>query len=151
MAARRRIAEAAKLVVQLKRAYDPPSSGDGSRVLVDRLWPRGLTKEKLKIDAWMRDLGPSDALRKWFGHDPAKWKGFRLRYLKELASKKALLGDLVAHARRGKLTLVYSAHDAVHNQAVIIHEVLRRDRRPSRAHLRPQGRRPRVGPTHRAR
>lgn len=128
MVARRTTAEKAKLVVQLKRAYDPPSSGDGSRVLVDRLWPRGVTKEKLKIDAWMRNLGPSDVLRKWFGHDPAKWEGFRRRYMKELASKKALLGELVAHARRGKLTLVYSAHDTVHNQAVVISEVLGRDR-----------------------
>lgn len=129
MVARRTTAERAKgLVVQLKRAYDPPSPGDGSRVLVDRLWPRGVTKEKLKIDAWMRELGPSDALRKWFGHDPARWEEFRRRYRKELASKKALLGELVAHARRGKLTLVYSAHDSVHNQAVVINEVLRRHR-----------------------
>lgn len=129
MVARRTTAERAKgLVVQLKRAYDPPSTGDGSRVLVDRLWPRGVTKEKLKIDAWMRELGPSDALRKWFGHDPARWEEFRRRYRKELASKKALLGELVAHARRGKLTLVYSAHDSVHNQAVVINEVLRRHR-----------------------
>src|SRR5574337_215349 len=128
MLARRTTAEKAKLVVQLKRAYDPPSSDDGSRVLVDRLWPRGVTKEKLKIDAWMRNLGPSDVLRKWFGHDPAKWEGFRRRYMKELAGKKALLGELVAHARRGKLTLVYSAHDTVHNQAVVISEVLGRDR-----------------------
>ncbi|MGH2372459.1 MAG: DUF488 domain-containing protein [bacterium] len=129
MVARRTTAERAKgLVVQLKRAYDPPSPGDGSRVLVDRLWPRGATKEKLKIDAWMRELGPSDALRKWFGHDPARWEEFRRRYRKELASKKALLGELVAHARRGKLTLVYSAHDSVHNQAVVINEVLRRHR-----------------------
>ncbi len=151
MAARRRTAEKATLIVQFKRAYDPPSSGDGSRVLVDRLWPRGVTKEKLKIDAWMRDLGPSDALRKWFGHDPAKWKGFRLRYMKELAGKKALLGELAAHARRGKLTLVYSAHDVVHNQAVVIHEVLRRDRNVPRPHPRPRGRLPRVGPTRRTR
>jgi uncharacterized protein YeaO (DUF488 family) len=128
MVARRTAAEKTKLVVQLKRAYDPPSAGDGSRVLVDRLWPRGVTKEKLKIDAWMRDLGPSDALRKWFGHDPARWEGFRGRYMRELARKKALLEELVAHARRGKLTLVYSAHDPVHNQAVVIREVLGRDR-----------------------
>lgn len=129
MVARRTTIEKAKgLVVQLKRAYDPPSPRDGSRVLVDRLWPRGVTKEKLKIDAWMRDLGPSDALRKWFGHDPTRWEGFRRRYLRELARKKGLLRELVAHARGGKLTLVYSAHDSVHNQAVVIKEVLARDR-----------------------
>ena len=129
MIVRRSTAEKAKgLVVQLRRAYDPPSPGDGSRLLVDRLWPRGVTNEKLKIVAWMRDLGPSDAPRKWFGHDPARWEGFRRRYMKELAGRKALLRELIAHARRGKLTLVYSAHDSVHNQAVVISEVLERER-----------------------
>jgi uncharacterized protein YeaO (DUF488 family) len=129
MVARRTTTEKAKgLIIQLKRAYDPPSPRDGPRVLVDRLWPRGVTKEELKIDAWIRDLGPRDTLRKWFGHDPARWEGFRRRYLRELARKKALLQELAVHARRGKLTLVYSAHDPDHNQAVVIREVLGGDR-----------------------
>jgi uncharacterized protein YeaO (DUF488 family) len=85
-------------------------------------------KGGLKIDAWIRDLGPRDKLRKWFGHDPARWEGFRRRYLRELARKKALLQELAVHARRGKLTLVYSAHDPDHNQAVVIREVLGGDR-----------------------
>jgi uncharacterized protein YeaO (DUF488 family) len=116
-----------RLVVRLARAYTP-SPGGGPRVLVDRVWPRGVTREALKLDAWMRDLGPSDSLRKWFGHDPARWDGFRRRYLRELAGKQALLRKLVAHARGGKLTLVYGARDPEHNQAVVLKEVLERDR-----------------------
>src|SRR3989304_1475660 len=86
MGAQRREAKKRKrLIVRLKRAYDPPTPNDGARVLVDRLWPRGMTKEKLKIDAWMGDLAPSDVLRKWFGHDPAKWEEFRRRYMDDLA------------------------------------------------------------------
>ncbi|OFX14934.1 MAG: hypothetical protein A2V59_00725 [Armatimonadetes bacterium RBG_19FT_COMBO_69_19] len=140
MGAQRREAKKRKrLIVRLKRAYDPPTPNDGSRVLVDRLWPRGMTKEKLKIDAWMRDLAPSDVLRKWFGHDPAKWEEFRRRYMDDLAGKKELLKELVAHARGGGLTLVYSAHDPEHNQAVVISEVLggahRRARPGRQAHL----------------
>lgn len=126
MAVRRVTAGRATLVVKVKRAYDPVSRGDGARVLVDRLWPRGVAKENLEIDAWMRDLGPSDALRRWFGHDPARWEEFRQRYMKELAAKKELLNELAAHARRGKLTLIYSARDRAHNQAVVIKEALAR-------------------------
>jgi uncharacterized protein YeaO (DUF488 family) len=127
MAVRRATAKHAnELAVHLRRAYDPPLPDDGPRVLVDRLWPRGVTKETLKLDAWIRDLGPSEALRTWFGHDLARWKEFRRRYLRELAGKQALLRDLVAHARRGKLTLVYGARDPEHNQAVVIKELLGR-------------------------
>ncbi|HLW58991.1 MAG TPA: DUF488 family protein [bacterium] len=108
----------------LKRAYERPSRTDGARVLVDRVWPRGVSKATLKIDAWLGELGPSTGLRKWFGHDPAKWAGFRTRYGRELVAKRALLADLAGRARRGTLTLVYGARDPVHNQAVVIKEVL---------------------------
>ena len=110
--------------IRLKRAYDPPSEEDGGRVLVDRVWPRGVTKRSLRIDAWLRDLGPSTTLRQWFGHDPEKWDVFRRRYRHELANKHPLLQELVGHARMGTLTLVYGAHDTMHNQAVVIKEVL---------------------------
>ena len=111
-------------VIRLKRAYEPPASGDGTRVLVDRLWPRGISRERIKIKAWLPDLGPSSALRTWFGHDPEKWDAFRRRYLKELGGKRALLQQLAAYARRGALTLVYGARDPTHNQAVVIKEAL---------------------------
>lgn len=116
------------LIIRLKRAYDPPSRDDGPRVLVDRVWPRGVTKEKVKIVAWLRDLGPSTALRKWFGHDPAKWPQFHERYLRELAEKEPLLRHLTGLARNRRLTLVYSARDTEHNQAVVIQELLERPR-----------------------
>jgi uncharacterized protein YeaO (DUF488 family) len=139
------------LSIRLKRAYDSPSPRDGARVLVDRLWPRGVKKEQLKLDAWLRDLGPRTALRQWFGHDPEKWEEFRRRYRQELAGKRALLSQLAAHARGGTLTLVYGARDPVHNQAAVIKEVLEAEMReagarrsdpwpmgnPSRAHKRP--------------
>jgi len=115
---------ATRFVIQLRRAYDPPSPRDGARVLVDRVWPRGVTRQKMKIDAWLRDLGPSTALRKWFGHDPTHWEKFRARYRKELSMKRPLFDELAAHARDGKLTLVFGARDPFHNQAVVIKEVL---------------------------
>jgi uncharacterized protein YeaO (DUF488 family) len=130
------------LKVMLKRAYDPPGRDDGPRVLVDRVWPRGISKERLKIVAWLRDLGPSTTLRKWFGHDPVKWTVFRERYRKELAAKRALLDELAGHASGQKLTLVFGAHDPVHNQAVVIKEVLGRrpttTRRAGRSMQRPR-------------
>ena len=113
-----------KLAVTLRRAYDPPGRADGPSVLVDRVWPRGISKERLQIAAWLKELGPSAALRKWFGHDPGKWTTFRRRYLDELAVKRPLLDELAAHARSGKLTLVFGARDTVHNQAAVIKEVL---------------------------
>ncbi len=124
-----RSARGGSVHVQVKRAYDPPSRDDGARVLVDRVWPRGLTREKLKIVAWLPDLGPSTMLRKWFGHDPAKWQEFRERYLRELAEKGPLLRQLAELARGGRLTLVYSARDTEHNQAVVIQELLERGRK----------------------
>ena len=112
------------MIIQLKRAYDPPSPGDGGRVLVDRVWPRGVTKTRLRVDAWLPDLGPSTSLRKWFGHDPEKWEAFHQRYREELAGKRGLLDELAGYARRGRLTLVYGARDTEHNQAIVIKEML---------------------------
>lgn len=110
--------------VQIKRAYDASSPHDGARVLVDRLWPRGVTKTDAHICEWMKDVAPSNELRKWFGHDPGRWEEFRHRYKAELAGKKELLDELRDLAKKGRLTLVYSAHDEAHNQAVVLREVL---------------------------
>lgn len=108
-----------------KRIYEPKSRGDGYRVLVDRLWPRGLSKDKASIDLWMKDIGPSDELRKWFGHDPVKWEEFRKKYKDELKDKGNMLDQLKELAKKHKkLTLLYGAHDSEHNQAVVIAEVL---------------------------
>jgi uncharacterized protein YeaO (DUF488 family) len=114
--------------VRLQRAYDDPTPDDGHRVLVDRLWPRGRTKEQLRLDAWARDLGPSTQLRKWFGHDPARWPEFQARYHAELAEPdQALALDALAErARRGPVTLVFGARDAEHNQAVVIADEIER-------------------------
>ncbi len=112
--------------IQLKRAYDPPSKDDGTRVLVDRLWPRGVRKADAAIDEWLKDVAPSHELRRWFGHDPERWAEFRRRYKAELKRNAAAIEALRALARRGRLTLVYSAHDAAHNQAVVLKDVLTR-------------------------
>ncbi|HEX7047410.1 MAG TPA: DUF488 family protein [Gammaproteobacteria bacterium] len=105
--------------IQLKRAYDLPARGDGYRVLVDRLWPRGRSKAQLALDEWCKDIAPSDELRKWFGHDAARWTEFRKRYRAELREKTELLDALLAHARP-RLTLVFGAADETHNQAVVL-------------------------------
>ena len=108
--------------VRLQRAYDDPASDDGHRVLVDRVWPRGRTKDELRLDAWARDLGPSKELRQWFGHEPARWPEFQTRYREELADpeKARALDALAAEAREGRVTLVYGARDREHNQARVI-------------------------------
>lgn len=115
-------------MIRLKRAYEPPNSADGVRVLVDRIWPRGLGKNEIRIDRWLKELGPSNELRKFFGHDSAKWPEFLIRYRRELqsAANRARLEELAAIAREGTLTLVYSARDTEHNQAVVIKEALER-------------------------
>jgi uncharacterized protein YeaO (DUF488 family) len=110
--------------VSIKRAYEPPGPGDGTRILVDRLWPRGVTKTDAQIAQWMKEIAPSTELRKWFGHDPERWEEFRRRYRAELAQKRELMAELRALARKGRLTLVYSAHDEAHNQAVVLREAL---------------------------
>jgi uncharacterized protein YeaO (DUF488 family) len=113
-----------ELDIRLKRAYEPAAGTDGTRVLIDRLWPRGVTKADAAIDHWFRDLGPSTELRKWFGHDPALFSEFRRRYTAELMRHGELLDELLRMAFRGPLTLVYSAHDEKHNDAVVLKGVL---------------------------
>jgi uncharacterized protein YeaO (DUF488 family) len=110
--------------VSIKRAYEPPSPRDGTRVLVDRLWPRGVKKTEAGIAQWMKEIAPSHELRKWFAHDPARWQEFRRRYKAELTEKRELVSQLRELAREGPLTLVYSAHDEAHNQAVVLRETL---------------------------
>ena len=114
--------------VRLRRAYDEPAPGDGYRVLVDRVWPRGRTKEQLRLDAWARDLGPSTQLRTWFGHDPARWAEFQARYRTELAEpdRAQALDALAERAIRGPVTLVFGARDTDHNQAVVIADEIER-------------------------
>jgi uncharacterized protein YeaO (DUF488 family) len=112
--------------VKLKRAYEPPAAEDGRRILVDRLWPRGVSKERAAIDQWMKDIAPSTALRKWFGHDPERWDEFRQRYAKEVHQNSDLLEELRSRARNGSITLVYSAHDETHNDAVELRELILR-------------------------
>jgi uncharacterized protein YeaO (DUF488 family) len=111
-------------MIQIKRAYDPVSKDDGARFLVERLWPRGVKKEKLQIEAWQKDVAPSTELRQWFQHDPAKWNEFRQRYFRELAKNPDAWQPLLARARRGRVTLVYSAHDAKQNNAVALKDYL---------------------------
>lgn len=110
--------------VKLKRAYEPASRSDGKRVLIDRLWPRGVKKTDAKIDEWMKDVAPSTQLRKWFGHDPARWTEFRRRYGAEVRQHPEQLDRLQAFAREGPLTLVFSAHDEEHNDAVVLKELI---------------------------
>jgi uncharacterized protein YeaO (DUF488 family) len=112
--------------IRLKRAYEPPSPSDGYRVLVDRLWPRGVSKTEAGLDEWAKELAPSAELRRWFGHDPQRFAEFRRRYAIELRRERPRLADLRRRARRGPLTLVYSAHDVEHNDAVVLAEILRR-------------------------
>ncbi len=111
-------------MIKLKRAYEPVEKTDGRRFLVDRLWPRGVKKEALHLEAWNREVSPSPALRKWFGHDPAKWTEFRKRYASELAKKRDNLKPLSEAAKLGDVTLVYGAKDPDHNNAVVLKHFL---------------------------
>ena len=110
--------------VRLKRAYDAPGPGDGSRLLVDRLWPRCVSKSEAAIDEWVKDIAPSAELRKWFGHDPSRWEEFRERYAREIHGHADLLERLRLLAREGPVTLVYSARDEIHNDAVVLRQVI---------------------------
>ncbi|HEX8739286.1 MAG TPA: DUF488 family protein [Casimicrobiaceae bacterium] len=110
--------------VRLKRAYEAPAAGDGARVLVDRLWPRGVRKGDAALHSWAKDLAPSDALRRWFGHDPSHWDEFRRRYRSELAGQRNGVAVLRGLARQGTLTLVYGARDTEHNEAVVLRNVI---------------------------
>ncbi len=107
-------------MIELKRAYEPPSKADGERILVERLWPRGLTKDRAQIDLWLKDISPSPELRKWYGHDPEKWSEFRKRYLQEVAKKKDLVKLLKQKSRGKTITFVYAARDEEKNSAVVL-------------------------------
>lgn len=111
---------------RLKRVYEKPARSDGERVLVERLWPRGVAKAAAAVDLWLKDVAPSPQLRKWFGHDPAKWEQFRRRYWKELEGRQEAVGRLRTRARQGAVTLVYAARDERHNGAVALKEFLER-------------------------
>ena len=111
-------------MVKIKRVYDPLSSEDGIRILIDRLWPRGIKKEEAKIDEWMKEIAPTTDLRKWFSHDPAKWPEFRKRYITELKNKSELFERLRSEAKKGTITLLFAAKDAEHPNAVILKEVI---------------------------
>ena len=111
-------------MIKLKRVYDPSDPGDGTRFLVERLWPRGMKKESLHMEAWLKDLAPSDDLRRWFGHDPEKWIEFKDRYFAELNGKPDAIQPIVETAGRGNVTLLYSAHDTEHNNALALKEYL---------------------------
>jgi uncharacterized protein YeaO (DUF488 family) len=113
--------------VRIKRAYEPPTASDGYRILIDRIWPRGVTR----LDEWARELAPSGELRRWFGHEPTRFGEFRRRYTDELGAQRGKLRELRRRARDGTLTLVYGARDTEHNDAVVLAEVLRRGRRSS--------------------
>jgi uncharacterized protein YeaO (DUF488 family) len=115
---------AGTIYVRLKRAYAPPSAEDGVRVLVDRLWPRGLRKSDAAIDHWLKEVAPSTNLRQWFGHEPNRWNEFRRRYSAELAGKPELVNELKAMAHKGPITLVFAARDELHNEAVVLRDIL---------------------------
>ena len=111
-------------MVKIKRIYQEPDPADGRRILVDRLWPRGITKERARVDWWLKEIAPSDELRRWFGHDPSRWQEFGVRYRKELMAQSALLEELRALAARENITLLYAAKDQEHNNAVLLKELL---------------------------
>jgi uncharacterized protein YeaO (DUF488 family) len=108
----------------LKRAYARPSTEDGIRILVDRLWPRGISKSEAALDRWMKEIAPSADLRKWFGHDPDRWREFQIRYTEELRRNVELVTQLRDLAQNGRVTLIYSAHDEAHNDAVVLRDML---------------------------
>jgi uncharacterized protein YeaO (DUF488 family) len=118
--------------IRLKRAYQPAAPSDGYRVLIDRLWPRGVSRKQAKLSAWERELAPSTELRQWFGHQPHRFEEFRRRYVEELRQQRPRLTELRRRARDGTLTLVYAAHDSEHNDAVVLADVLRRGLRQPR-------------------
>jgi uncharacterized protein YeaO (DUF488 family) len=114
------------MAIQLKRAYDLPLETDGERLLVDRLWPRGLRKGAAQLSAWLKNLAPSEDLRRWFAHDPSRWSEFQERYRAELRApeKETLIRELAQKARQGKVTLVFAAHDLSHNNAVVLKDII---------------------------
>jgi uncharacterized protein YeaO (DUF488 family) len=117
-------------MIRLKRAYEPAAKSDGRRVLVERLWPRGVSKARLPLDAWTKDVAPSTALRRWYGHDPKRWPEFRRRYFAELRAHRTAWQPLLAAARRGRVTFIYAAHDEARNGAAALKAFLDRRLRP---------------------
>lgn len=110
--------------IEIKRAYEKPGKDDGVRILIDRLWPRGMTKEKAQVDLWLKEIAPTTELRKWFNHEPEKWEEFKKRYTAELNANKAQVLLLKEEIKKGKVTLVYGAKDSEHNDAVVLKEYL---------------------------
>jgi uncharacterized protein YeaO (DUF488 family) len=121
---------AKKATIRLKRANEEPSKDDGTRILVERLWPRGVSKEKAAIDLWLKEVAPSTELRKWYGHEPDRWEEFRRRYRAELDGKREVLDDLKRRLEEGPLTFVFAARDEEHNSALLLKEYLERGSRP---------------------
>ena len=111
-------------MIKIKRIYDTPTEDDGFRILVDRLWPRGLTKEKAKVDLWLKEVAPSDQLRKWYAHDPEKWAEFRKRYFNDLDAKRELVNQIVQKMKEGEVTLLYSSKEEKINNAVALKEYI---------------------------
>lgn len=111
-------------MIRIKRIYDLSSADDGKRILVDRLWPRGIRKEDAKIDEWLKDIAPSDELRKWFSHDPSKWQEFKTKYRQELKGKTELIEIIRKEAKRGTVTLLFAAKDMEHNNACVLKEII---------------------------
>jgi uncharacterized protein YeaO (DUF488 family) len=124
-------------MIKLKRVYEPASPDDGVRILVERLWPRGIKKIALKLDTWLKDVAPSDGLRRWFGHEPKKWNDFRNRYFAELEANYQTWESVAKAARRRRVTLIYSSHDTEHNNAVALKDYLQdKMRRGASGHKR---------------
>ena len=121
-----KVSEKVKHELNLKRVYEAPHKDDGTRILVDRLWPRGLTKEKAKVDLWLKEIAPSTELRKWFGHDPKKWRSFRKRYETELKDHADEIKLLKSKVKEGTVTLIYGARDQEHNEALVLKQFLER-------------------------
>lgn len=111
-------------MVQIKRAYEDASDQDGKRILVDRLWPRGVSKDRAQLDEWAKELAPSTELRKWFDHDPAKWDEFQRRYREELRAQRKELDEIAEEAEKGRVTLVYGARDEEHNEAAVLRDLI---------------------------
>jgi uncharacterized protein YeaO (DUF488 family) len=111
-------------MIRIKRVYDPPEPEDGKRILIDRLWPRGIKKENLKMDEWLKEIAPSDELRKWFSHDPKKYEEFKKRYAKELEDKSGILERIRREAKKGRVTILFSAKDTEHNNAIVLKGLL---------------------------
>lgn len=124
-------------MIYLKRVYDPIVQADGTRLLIERLWPRGITKSSLKIESWIKDVAPSTELRKWFSHDPAKWDEFRRRYFAELKKHPEAWRPIIEAMRHGNVTLIYSSHDTEHNNAIALKEFLTNHLPGKKTHARP--------------